>query len=74
MQKSAIHSLQMMKFEVPTPKIITMHKDSNFIGQPVLSQLLSFIDKREIDFLARKNKSDRYTKKLTTTRRLNNCI
>lgn len=43
-----------------------MHKDSNFIGQPVLSQLLSFIDKREIDFLARKNKSDRYTKKLTT--------
>jgi len=43
-----------------------MGKDPNFIGQPILSQILSLIDKREIDLLAKKHSSDRYTKKFTT--------
>lgn len=43
-----------------------MRKDQLFIGQPLLSQLLNFIDKRAIDSLAEKHRSDRYTKKFTT--------
>ena len=43
-----------------------MDKDQLFIGQPILSQLLSFIDKKEVDTLARKHRSDRYTKKFAT--------
>lgn len=43
-----------------------MSKDPNFIGQPILSQLLSLIDKREIDKIASTNLSDHYTKKFTT--------
>lgn len=43
-----------------------MYKDQLFIGQPLLSQLLSFIYKRDIDSLAGLHKSDRYTKKFTT--------
>lgn len=43
-----------------------MGKDPNFIGQPIFSQLLSFIDKREVDEIASQYKADRYTKKLTT--------
>ncbi len=43
-----------------------MGKDTNFIGQPIFSQLLKFISKSKIDRIALKNKADRYTKKLTT--------
>ena len=43
-----------------------MHKDQLFIGQPLLSQLLSFIKKSEIDSLAYKHRSDHYTKKFKT--------
>jgi len=43
-----------------------MSKDINFIGQPIFSQLLKYINKSEIDHIARSNKSDRYTKKFTT--------
>jgi len=43
-----------------------MHKDTNFIGQPIFSQLLKSINKSEIDRIALENKSDRYTKKFTT--------
>ena len=43
-----------------------MHKDTNFIGQPIFSQLLKSINKSEIDRIALENKSDRYTKNFTT--------
>jgi hypothetical protein len=43
-----------------------MHKDTNFIGQPIFSQLLKSISKSKIDRIALKNKADRYTKKFTT--------
>jgi len=43
-----------------------MSKDTNFIGQPIFSQLLKFISKSKIDRIALKNKADRYTKKFTT--------
>jgi hypothetical protein len=43
-----------------------MSKDTNFIGQPIFSQLLKFISKSQIDRIALKNNADRYTKKFTT--------
>ena len=43
-----------------------MNKDTNFIGQPIFTQLLKFINKRKIDAIALKTKSDKYTKKFTT--------
>jgi len=43
-----------------------MSKDTNFIGQPIFSQLLKFISKAKIDRIAKDNKADRYTKKFTT--------
>ena len=43
-----------------------MSKDTNFIGQPIFSQLLKSISKSKIDRIALKNKADRYTKKFTT--------
>ena len=43
-----------------------MSKDTNFIGQPIFSQLLKFVSKSKIDRIALKNKTDRYTKKFTT--------
>lgn len=43
-----------------------MSKDPNFIGQPIFSQLLSLVDKREVDDIARHYNSDRYTKKFDT--------
>ncbi len=41
-----------------------MHKDTNFIGLSIFSQLLKSISKSKIDRIALKNKADRYTKKL----------
>jgi len=41
-------------------------KDTNFIGQPIFSQLLKFINKSKIDRIALKHNADRYTKKFTT--------
>ena len=43
-----------------------MSKDPNFSGQPIFSQLLSLIDKRKIDRIAKESGSDRYTKKFDT--------
>ena len=43
-----------------------MRKDTNFIGQPIFSQLLKYISKSKINRIALKNKADRYTKKFTT--------
>ena len=43
-----------------------MSKDTNFIGQPIFSQLLRYVNKSKIDRIALKNKADRYTKKFTT--------
>jgi len=47
-----------------------MSKDKNFIGQPIFSQLLKFVDKSKIDRIATKHKADRYTKKFTTYKHL----
>lgn len=39
-----------------------MRKDQNFTGQPVFTQLLKLIDRREVFALARQYRSDRYYK------------
>ncbi len=35
-----------------------MSKNTNFIGQPIFSQLLKFVSKSKIDRIALKNKAD----------------
>lgn len=43
-----------------------MGKSSHFTGQPVLNQLIKFLDKREIRKIARIHGSERYVKKFST--------
>jgi hypothetical protein len=43
-----------------------MGKSTNFNGQPIFNQLLTFIDKSEIRKIAKKHGSERYVKKFTT--------
>lgn len=43
-----------------------MNKSKYFSGQPIIKQLLSFIDSRIIYRTAQKHQSDKYTKKFTT--------
>lgn len=43
-----------------------MGKSTNFSGQPIFNQLLTFIDKSEIRIIARDHGSERYVKKFTT--------
>ncbi len=47
-----------------------MSKDKNFIGQPIFSQLLKFVNKSKIERIAANHKADRYTKQLTTYKHL----
>jgi len=43
-----------------------MNKSKNFIGQPILGQLLNLLDRGKIATIAKKHKSDRYYKKFKT--------
>lgn len=43
-----------------------MNKSKNFSGQPIIKQVLNFLDAKDIYRTARKHNSDRYTKKFTT--------
>lgn len=43
-----------------------MAKDPNFTGQPLFTQLISFLDRRRVCRLSRKFDSDRYYKRFTT--------
>lgn len=43
-----------------------MNKSKKFSGQPIIKQILSFINSQDIYRTASKNKSDRYVKKFTT--------
>lgn len=43
-----------------------MNKSKNFSGQPIIKQVLNFIDVKDIYRTAKKHNSDRYTKKFTT--------
>src|SRR5690554_192760 len=43
-----------------------MGKSTNFSGQPIFNQLLSFIDKSEIRKIAKQHNAERYVKKFTT--------
>jgi hypothetical protein len=43
-----------------------MSKSTNFSGQPILNQLLFFLDKTEIKKIAKRNDSDKYVKKFNT--------
>src|SRR5690554_918909 len=43
-----------------------MSKSTNFSGQPIFNQLLTFIDKSEIRRIAKDHGSERYVKKFTT--------
>lgn len=43
-----------------------MGKNTNFNGQPIFNQLLTFIDKSEIRKIAKRHGSERYVKKFTT--------
>ena len=47
-----------------------MNKNTNFTGQPIFTQVINFIDRQEVNKIARKYKADRYTKKLTTYKHL----
>jgi len=47
-----------------------MYKDINFIGQPILTQLLFYIKGINIDKIARKHKAERYVKKFSTRQHL----
>ena len=56
----------MVIFEVTTPKSITMSKSTNFTRQPILNQLLMFLDKGKIRKIVMQNQSDRYVKRFST--------
>ena len=43
-----------------------MSKSTNFTGQPILNQLLKFLDKGKIRKIAMEYQADRYVKKLST--------
>jgi len=43
-----------------------MNKSKNFSGQPIIKQVLGFIDPKIIHRTAEKHRSDKYTKKFTT--------
>ncbi len=43
-----------------------MSKSKNFSGQPIIKQVLNFLDAKDIYRTAKKHNSDRYTKKFTT--------
>src|SRR5690554_7595624 len=43
-----------------------MGKNTNFSGQPIFNQLLTFIDKSEIRKIAKHHDAERYVKKFTT--------
>ncbi|MFO8146506.1 MAG: DUF4372 domain-containing protein, partial [Gillisia sp.] len=43
-----------------------MNKSKNFSGQPIIKQVLNFIDPKDIYRTAKKHNSDRYTKRFTT--------
>jgi hypothetical protein len=38
----------------------------NFSGQPIFNQLIKFIDKSELNKIAKKHDAERYVKKFTT--------
>ena len=56
----------MVIFGVTTQPIVTMSKSTNFSGQPILNQLIMFLDKGKIRKIAMQNQSDRYVKKFST--------
>ncbi|MGV8814265.1 MAG: DUF4372 domain-containing protein [Gelidibacter sp.] len=43
-----------------------MNKSKNFSGQPIIKQVLNFLDTKDIYRTAKKHNSDRYTKRFTT--------
>ena len=47
-----------------------MSKSTNFTGQPIFGQLIKFIDRQQVNTIAKKNGTDKYTKKLTTYKHL----
>ncbi|TRZ77520.1 MAG: DUF4372 domain-containing protein, partial [Deltaproteobacteria bacterium] len=55
----------MVNFIVLTNKM-TMPKNTNFTGQPILGQLLTFMNRSRIQAISKKHDADRYVKKLTT--------
>ena len=56
----------MVIFVFVTNKRITMGKSTNFSGQPILNQLILFLDKGKIRKIAMQHQSDRYVKKFST--------
>jgi hypothetical protein len=56
----------MVIFVVTTKQGITMGKNTNFSGQPILNQLIMFLDKGKIRQISKKHQSDRYVKKFST--------
>jgi hypothetical protein len=57
---------QMVILEVSTQQCIAMSKSTNFTGQPLLNQLLLFLDKGKIRKIVMHYQSDRYVKKFST--------
>ena len=50
---------RMVIFVSTTQQRITMSKSTNFTGQPILNQLLKFLDKGKIRKIAMENQADR---------------
>ncbi len=55
----------MYLFSYDTQKV-TICKSTNFSGQLIFKQLLSFIDKLEINKITKLNQAERYVKKFST--------
>ncbi len=56
----------MAKFVIDKKQKRDMDKSAKFSGQPIIKQVLSFIDNKIIYRTAKEHNSDRYTKKFTT--------
>ena len=52
--------------KLPHFKISPMSKDTNFIGQPIFGQLLSFLDKGFVKQVSKELDADKYVKKFTS--------
>jgi hypothetical protein len=56
----------MVTFVVTTQTKLAMGKNTNFSGQPILNQLIMFLDRGKIRKITKQNDSDRYVKKFST--------
>ena len=49
-----------------TKRLILMSKSIFFTGQPIFSQVLSFVPKSQVDQISKQNQADKYCKRFNT--------